>query len=134
MYIEHTLTGLKRAVVGHDLKLQVCRKAFTESPERCGKSISDVLGNIENPLPDDAVQMLHWLATEHEDPATEAWREDAGCGQAYYNGEIHRNGINTTRRRAADAIRNLILTDPAYIDRFRPTLDLMIRELGRAHV
>ena len=132
VYIEHTLTGLKRAVVGHDLKLQVCRKAFTESPERCGKSISDVLGNIENPLPDDAVQMLHWLATEHEDPATEAWREDAGCGQAYYNGEIHRNGINTTRRRAADAIRNLILTDPAYIDRFRPTLDLMIRDRSAA--
>lgn len=132
VYIEHTLTGLKNTVVARDLKLQVCRKAFKESQKRCGKSISDVLGSIEDRLPDDAVQMLHWLATEHEDPATEAWREDAGCGRPYYNGDVHKNGINTTRGRAAYAIRDLILTDSAYIDRFRPTLDLMIRDRSAA--
>ena len=50
--------------------------------------IADVLGSIEDPLPDDAVQMLHWLATEHEDPTREAWTENAGGGQKYFNGDI----------------------------------------------
>ncbi len=132
VYLEGTLSALKSTSVGSDLKLQVCRKAFAESHGHCGRSIADVLGSIEDPLPDDAVQMLHWLATEHEDPAREAWQEDAGGGRKYYNGDIHMNGINTTRGRAAEAIRNLIFTEDAYIDRFRPTLDQIIRDPSAA--
>ena len=126
VYLEGILSALKSTSVGSDLKLQVCRKAFSESRGYCGQSIADVLGSIEDPLPDVAVEMLHWLATEHEDPAREAWQEDV------YNGDILMNGINTTRGRAAAAIRNLILTDDAYIDRFRSTLDQIIRDPSAA--
>ena len=126
VYLERTLAALKSAAAASDLKLQVCRKAFGESRGHCGQSIADVLGSIEDPPPNDAIEMLHWLATEHEDPATEAWKEDAGGGQTYYNGEIHMNGINTTRGRAAIAISNLILHDATYVERFRPTLDGMV--------
>ena len=128
VYLDRTLAGLKSAAVASDLKLQVCRKAFAESGGHCGESITDILGSIEDPLPDDAVRMLHRLATEHEDPATEAGQDDAGCGQTYYNGDILTTGINTTRGRAADAIRDLIVKDAAYIDRFRATLGQMIRD------
>ena len=132
MYQERTLAALKSAAVTNDLKLQVCRKAFAELRGLCGRSIADVLGSIADPLPDDAVRMLHWLATEHEDPASEAWQEDAGGGQTYYNGDIYTNGINTTRGRAAEAIRDLILNDAAYVDRFRVALDQMIRDPSAA--
>ena len=132
VYLEHTLAGLKDATVGSDLKLQVCRKAFEESPGPCGKAIADLLGSIEDPLPNDAVRILHCIATEHEDPASEAWKTDAGRGQPYYNGKIHMNGINTTRGRAADAVRDLILTDSAYIPRFKPTIERMIRDRSAA--
>ena len=132
MYLERTLAALKRAAVARDLKLQVCSKAFAESRGPCGQSIADVLGSIDDPLPDDAIQMLHRLATEHEDPSSEAWQEDAGGGHKYYNGDIHSNGINTTRGRAADAIRDLIMIDAAYIKRFRPTLERMIRDPSAA--
>ena len=132
VYLEHTLAGLKTAEVQSDLKIAVCRKAYAESAGPCGKAIADLLGSIEDPLPDDAVRMLHWIATEHEDPASEAWRMDAGRGQSYYNGEMHTNGINTTRGRAADAVRDLILTDPAYIPRFKPTIERMIRDRSAA--
>ena len=107
VYLERTLSALKSASVESDLKLQVCRKAFSESRGYCSRSIADVLGSIEEPLPDLAVEMLHWLATKHKDPAREAWQ---------------------VRGRATEAIRDLILTDDAYIDRFRPTLDRMIRD------
>ena len=128
LYLERTLAGLKDATVPADLKLQVCYKAFTDSPQKCGKLIADVLGAIKAQLPDEAIDMLHRLATEHEDPATEGWQEDAGGGRPYWNGNIHMNGINTTRGRAADAIRDLIVTDSNYIDRFRPTLELMVKD------
>ena len=132
VYLERTLAALKSAAAASDLKLQVCRKAFGESRGHCGQSIADVLGSIEDPPPNDAIEMLHWLATEHEDPATEAWKEDAGGGQTYYNGEIDTNGINTTRGGAAIAISNLILHDATYVERFRPTLDGMVRDPSAA--
>ena len=125
---ERTLDALKSAAVRSDLTLEVCRKAFADSRESCGKSISDVLGSIEDPLPDYAVQMLHWLATEHRDPTKEGWNQDAPGGRKYYGGDIHMNGINTTRGRAALAIGDLIVRDAAYIDRFRPALDGMVRD------
>ena len=131
-YLEQALSALKEAPIASDLKLQVCRKAFAESRGPCGRFIADVLGNIEDPLPDDAVRMLHQLATEHEDPGREARQEDAGNGQPYYGGDILTNGINTTRGRAADAIGDLILSDAACIERFRPTLDRMIRDRSAA--
>ena len=132
VYLERTLSALEKAPITSDLKLQVCRKAFAESRWPCGRFIADVLGNIEDPLPDDAVRMLHQLATEHEDPASEAGQENAGSGQPYYGGDILTNGINTTRGRAADAIRDLVLSDAAYIKRFRPTLDRMIQDRSAA--
>ena len=128
LYLKHTLAGLKDAIVSADIKLQVCRKAFSDSSQEYGKRITDVLGAIKDTLPDDAIDMLHWLVTEHEDPTTEGWQEDAGGGRPYYNGDIHMNGINTTRGRAADAIRDLIVTDSNYIDRFRPTMKLMVND------
>ena len=129
VYLEHTLAGLKAAAVGSDLKLQVCRKAFAESPGPCGRAIADLLGSIEDPLPGDAVRILDWIATKHEDPASEAWKKDAGRAQPY---DIHMNGINTTRGQAADAVRDLILTDSAYIPRFEPTIERMIQDRSAA--
>ena len=132
VYMEQTLIALKEATTASDLKLQVCRKAFKESRKNCGRWIADIIGSIKDPLPEDAVQILHSLATEHEDPDGEAWQEDAGGGQTYDNGDIETNGINTTRGSAAEAIRDLILTDAAYVNRFRPTLDLMVRDRSAA--
>ena len=128
VYLERTLAGLKGAVAASELKLQVCRKAFGESRGHCGKSIADVLGSIEDPLPNDAIEMLHWLATEHDDPAKELWQVDAPGGGKYYNGEIDTVGINSTRGKAAIAVWDLILRDAAYVERFRPTLDRLVRD------
>ena len=127
-YLESTLAALKSAAAATVLKIDVCRKAFADSRKSCGKAIADVIGSIEDRLPDDAVQMLHWLATDHEDPATEAWREAAPGGGSYYGGNIPTHGINTTRGRAALAVRDLILRDVVYIDHFRSTLDRMVRD------
>ena len=126
VYLERMLSALEKAPITSDLKLQVCRKAFAESRGSCSRLITDVLGNIEDPLPDDAVRMLHQLATE------EAWQEDVGGGNPDYNGNIYVHGINTTRGRAAGAIQKLIFNDVVSIERFRPTLDRMVRDRSAA--
>ena len=128
VYLEEVLRALKDAGGPYGLKLQVCRKAFADARGSCSAAIADLLGTADDPLPDDAVRMLHWIATEHDDPTTDAWREDAGGGQPYYGGDMRFNGINTARGRAAAAIGSLILTDAGYIDRFRATLDRMVRD------
>ena len=125
-YIAHTLSGLKETKVS--LKLQVCRKAYSETRTDCGRAISDLLGSIEEPLPDDAVQMLNWLATEHPDPEKESWREEATGGGVYNSREIITHGINTTRGHAAWDIRALILRDTSYIERFRPTIERLVND------
>ena len=128
VYVEMTLAGLKGASAASELKVQVCRKAFGGSCGHYGKSIADVLGSIEDSLPDDAIEMLHWLATEHDDPATELWQVDAPGGGKYYRGDIHTAGINSTRGRAAIAVWDLIFRDAVYVERFRPTLDRLVRD------
>ena len=125
-YLAHTLSALQESDVSTALKLQVCRKAFDEASDRCGSAIADVIGKIKGPLPDQAVQMIHRLAIESKDPSEELWRQPANGGTPYYGDDMLSHGLNTTRGRAALAVRGLILTDAAHIDRFRLTLERMV--------
>ena len=127
-YLMWTLDALKDAAIPTELKLRVCHKAFDDARDPCGGSIADVIGSVEDTLPDDAIRMLDWLATEDGDPAMATRQKDAGGGQTHNGGEILTAGINTTRGRAAWAVRDLVLKDAAYVERFRGTLDRMVRD------
>lgn len=127
-YIKHTLYGLKETGDFNELKLEVCHKAFNEYRDSCGKAITELLGSIEEPLPDDTVQMLDCLATKHSDPEQELWSEEATSGNFSYGGDIFNHGINTTRGCAALAIRDLIQRNASYIERFRPTIEQLAND------
>ena len=128
VYMEHSLMGLKETRGFTELKLKVCRKAYSEAREYCGKAISDLLGSVEDPLPDDTVQMLDWLATEHPEPERELWREEVTGAASNFRRAILEHGINTTRGRAAEAIRDLILRDTSHIKRFRTTVERLVND------
>ncbi|MBI2094929.1 MAG: hypothetical protein HYT89_02040 [Candidatus Omnitrophica bacterium] len=128
VYIDRVIDGLKGTNVSTKLKLAVCRKAYSESREECGRAISDLLGGIQESLPEDAVQMLDWIATQHSDPEKDLWNVEATAGKPYYGGDIHSHGINTTRGRAAEAIHNLIRTDVGYVARFGSTLNHLVSD------
>ena len=125
VYMERTLDGLVETEGYTESKLKVCRKAYSESRDYCGKAITDLLGSIQDKLPDDAVQMLDWLATEHPDPEKESSKGGVSNGQSDY-GDFLTHGINTTRGRAAESIRNLILRDGSYVARFRSTVEKLV--------
>lgn len=128
VYIRRTLEGLKDIAVATELKLSVCRKAYAESRQECGEAIADLLGSVNDVLPDDCVEMLQWLATEHPDPDKELWNEKATSGQPYYGGDILMHGINTARGRAAEAIRDLIDNNADYIRYFLPTVERLLED------
>ena len=131
-YMQRTLTGLSQVELDEALKLDVCRKAFAESREGCGCEIADAIGSIAGALPEDAVDMIGWLATEHPDPQCEQWQEEAEDGRRYWSGEAYSYGINTVRGRAAMAIRQLMLSEPSNLERFRGTLEKIVKDRSSA--
>ncbi len=114
-YLERMLTALRHAAVEADLKLQVCLKAFAEARETCGRPLAGALGSLADPLPADAVRMLHWLATEHADPVATTW-------------QVEDVGVDSVRGSAAAAIAELITRDAACIERFRVTIERLIHD------
>lgn len=127
-YIYHILSGLKGTNAPLDLKLAVCRKAFAEYRLDCGRVIADLLGSIKEPLPEEAVQMLDWLAISYPSPSTEPGYRETGDNKFPYGWGILTAGLNTTRGHAARAIGNLINNDAEYINRFRTTLDCLVSD------
>jgi hypothetical protein len=127
-YLDRALDALKEASVPTELKFELCRKAFAEHPGECAREIANLLASIEQSLPNDLVNMLTCLATEHADPDKELWNEKASGGTAYYGGDILTHGINTTRGRAAEAIRDLIFSDKTYIARFATALPKLVQD------
>ena len=128
VYLDRVLAALTKAAIKTSLKIKVCRKAFVEASDSCARSIADVLGEIKDPLPSDAIAMLESLATKDEDPAEESVPSNQGSGEDSSSNHIVFSGINSVRGRVAEAIRKLIVHDAANIERLRPTLDLMIQD------
>lgn len=120
-YIEQVLDGLKDTDITTDIKLSICQKAFREFRAECGGAIASLLATVKDPLPDEYIQMLHWLATGKPDhhivPIDGETRGPNDCGNI--------DSIRT-RQRAAKAIGQLIQTDPNYIERFQATLKLLL--------
>jgi hypothetical protein len=130
VYYDQILAGMKTST--NRLKFQVVRKVYAEFANECGTAIADLLGGIEEELPDDTGRILAWFATEHPDPQQELSQQKTGSGDKFFAGDIYNHGINTTRGRAAGAIRDLILKDPTYIERFRPALNRMVLDNSAA--
>jgi len=126
VYLQRALDGLKEASVNAELKFRLCRKAFAEHKIECSTAIADLLGSIKEPIPADQIETLGWIATEHPEPEKELWNEKAAEGTSYYGGDVLTHGINTTRGRAAEAIRDLVLGDSSYIQSFDAALHKLV--------
>lgn len=122
-YLEAILGALEQAPIRSELKMQVCEKAFGESREYHGRVIADVIGHMEEPLADSAMEMLGWLAIDANSPkALESSQVIIG------EDDIYAHGINTIRGRAVQAIQRLIVSDAEYVERFRPIIERVTRD------
>jgi hypothetical protein len=126
------LRALQKAQVEDTLKLEVASRAFTELRESCGGEVADLLGAIEELLPQESLEQLSWLALCSSDPSEEVWKKQSTNGTNNYGGDPHFHGINTTRGRATLAIGTLINRDPQYVERFEYALQMMTEEQSEA--
>ena len=109
VYFSQLLNGLTKTTVDDAAKIALCQRVFEYAGVECGGEIAGLLASANVPLPDDALDMLVWLAVEAENVEDEwQWNKSTASGQPIYGGDIYANGINTTRGRAALAMGELI--------------------------
>lgn len=135
--VEHVFLGellavFEKAALEESVKLQVCSKAFAEHRDHCGKEIADVFGQLENPLPQDAVEQLEWLALQSTEPPFSRQDEEYSGKQHYESEDSFNRGLNLTRGRAVLAIGGLIRRDSTYISRFASTLEKLTEDKSAA--
>jgi hypothetical protein len=118
-YFMNVLYGLKEVTIDSNLKIAVARRVFASDDVAFLMAALDLLASAEDmPLPDDAVQFVQGMATEHPDPdAADNERED-----------LLQQGINTVRGRGVEAIRDLVFKDAAYLDVFRNAIEHCVRD------
>ncbi len=128
VYFSQLLNGLTKTTVDDAAKIALCQRVFEYAGVGCGGEIAGLLASANVPLPDDALDMLVWLAVEAENVEDEwQWNKSTASGQPIYGGDIYANGINTTRGRAALAMGELILKDGHYISRLGQALPRLVR-------
>jgi hypothetical protein len=86
----------------------------------------------QHPLPEDALALVAWYATEDADPTEDQWRTQVQNGNRSLGEAIHTAAINSVRGIAAEAVRDLIVHDGSRIGYFIPTLDTMVHDSSLA--
>ena len=130
---EYYFDAILRGIVDVDLDPQnallVCRRCHQLPNRPCGRWICQPIARLaEKPLPDEALDIVAWYATEDSDPEQELWRTRESGGDFYYGGDISMAGLNSARGAAADCIGTLIYYDGGRIDYFLSTLELMVQD------
>lgn len=128
-YWMNILYGLKESEISSGLKIEIARRVFQLDAEACLIPAVELLSRITDQcLPQDAIDFISRLATDHPDPDRELWRAEKEGERAYFNGDILTCGINSVRGRVAEELRNLLMTDGRYLDIFLPAIHQLVRD------
>jgi hypothetical protein len=118
-YFMNVLYGLKDALVGPQLKLEVARRVFELDDTACLMAALDILASVEEILlPEDAVQFIRRMATEYPNPEPSGEEEKDPLFR----------GINSVRGHGVEAIRDLVLHDEAYLRIFASDIERCVRD------
>jgi hypothetical protein len=128
-YFEAILRGISD--VGLDVRtvLRACQRCHRLPDHPCGRWICQPIARLaEKPLPNEALDIVAWYATEDPNPEQELWHTKASGGACYYGGDISGAGLNSVRGAAANCIGTLIYYDTDRIGYFLPTLEQMVQD------
>ena len=133
-YFEAILLGLAGPDMDTDMEtvVQACLRCHNIPGRLLGRWVTRPLVHFSAcQLPDEALEMVAWYATEHPDPNPETVSSDT----TYYQGgqELQRYdpimvGINSVRGSAAGSIARLLAPDDRYLAFFEPHLKLMVKD------
>ena len=135
-YFEAILRGLTGANIDKETVVQACLRCHKVPGRPLGRWVTRPLIHFSGSrLPDEALEMVAWYATEHPDPNPETVLPDT----TYLQGgeEIQRYdpisvGINSVRGSAAGTIARLLAQDERYLPFFQPHLESMVSDPSEA--
>ena len=135
-YFEAILQGLVRADIEMETVVQACLRCHRIPGHPLGRWVTGPLVHFAgSQLPNDALEMVAWYATEHPDPNPETVSSDITYGITYYQGgqELQRYdpilvGMNSVRGSAAGFIARLLAPDDRYLSFFETHLKLMVKD------
>jgi hypothetical protein len=129
-YFEAVLQGVVKANLDDvHLVLELCKRCHRLPGRPCGRWICQPIARVSKQvLPQEALDIIAWYATEDPDPEQELWRTSAPGGTVYYGGDILTAAINSVRGSAAEAMSTLIFADGNRLAYFLPFIERMVRD------
>ena len=119
-YFEAILMGIAESALSMAEMVAVCFRCHRVPDRPFGRWITRSLVQFpDETLPDEALAMVAWYATEDPDP---------GHGSPDYQGDLMTAAINSARGTAADAMARLIFQDRRYLAFFEPYLKTMAND------
>ena len=131
-YLEAILRGITGANIELETAVEVCLRCHGIPGHPLGQWVTRPLVHFSGcQLPEEALEMVAWYATEHPDPNPETVSSD----RTYYQGgqELQQYdpimvGINSVRGSAAGSIARLLAQDEHYLSFFKPPLRLLVND------
>lgn len=128
-YYGAVLRGLIQGKAPTSLKLKVSSLTSELKDSPCGRDLADLYASITDQiLPDEAIEQLIQLATEHPDPERESWEPNEEDSTVYYGGCILTAGINTVRGHGVEAMRTLLFSSSVYAEKFATSFEKMVQD------
>lgn len=130
-YLEAVLRGVTDSSLSVEIALGLCRRCHRLPSRPVGRWIPPVIGGIsESTLPDDALDIVAWYATEDTDPEEDAWlvSEEDGGPQPLFGGSIDMAAINCVRGTAAQALSRLLGPDVSRLSKLLPAVQRLVND------
>jgi hypothetical protein len=128
-YFDAILRGLKDSASKLNYVLPFCFKCHELPGRPCGRWIHGPIAKFaEEPIPEEAIKLIAWYATEDPDPDKELWRTKTPSGSVYYSGDILTAAINSARGTACESLALLIYHDKSRIEALGSTIDKIVED------
>ncbi len=132
-YFEAVLRGITDAGLDVRTVLNVCQFCHQLPDRPFGRWIPNAIASLaEFHLPNEALDIVEWYATQSSDPIREEWRTEAPGEGVYYGGDASAAGMNSVRGSAALAVAKLIFYNGSRISYFRPVLEHLVHDPSTA--
>ena len=127
-YFDAVLRGVAEPGLSVEDALDLCRRCHNLPGRPLGRWIPPVIAKIsESVLPDDALEIVAWYATEDSDPKEDLWlKSGAGGDEPLFGGSIDMAAINCVRGTAAQALSRLLFPDAERLVKLLPAIERLV--------
>jgi hypothetical protein len=129
-YFEAVLRGVAEPGLDVEESLDLCRRCHNLPGRPLGRWVPPVVAKMsESVLPDEALEIVAWYATEDSDPEEDLWLEsEADSGQSLFGGSIDTAAINCVRGTAAQALSRMLFPNAERLGKLLPAIDRLVND------